>query len=49
MTFLIAKNVLEKVKSIAVKLQKRVIDIVKANKMIDCTVSDIIEKSGWRV
>ena len=41
MTFLIAKNVLEKVKPIAVKLQKRDIDIVEAHNMIDYTVSDV--------
>ena len=41
MTFLIAKNVLEKAKPIAIKLQERNIDIVEANKMIDYKVSEI--------
>ena len=41
LTFLIAKNVLEKVKPIAVKLQKRDIDVMEAYNMIDYSVSDI--------
>ena len=41
MTFFIAKNVLEKVKPIAVKLQKRDIDVMEAYNMIDYSVSDI--------
>ena len=41
LTFLIAKNVLEKVKPIAVKLQKRDIDVMEAYSMIDYSVSDI--------
>ncbi|KAL5463414.1 hypothetical protein EMCRGX_G032308 [Ephydatia muelleri] len=41
LTFFIAKNVLEKVKPIAVKLQKRDIDVMEAYNMIDYSVSDI--------
>ena len=41
MTYLTAKNVLEKVKLVTVNLQIRDIDIVEAYKMIDYTDSDI--------